>query len=726
MKAVHWLLTVAVAWWFRQGGAVEVLGKCESQCGNVAVPFPFGLKTNCARSEAFLLNCTNIEGNGLQLLSGNLTIRKISVGDSTMIASLPDAFECYDQNGMLLANESSPLALIKLPPNPRYRFSETHNKLTVLGCDSVAFVANSEGTFGSGCISYGTDIVAFSRGTTCSGRVCCQASIPKGLETLRISIAHIKRKVSAWQHGYCARAFVVDDRLFDISNWTLPRFQDVGSTPGLVVDWMVESDVTCRKAQLNESSYACDGVNTECKDFRNGLGYRCVCKNGYEGNPYRGCTDINECKYPERYPCDGKCRNKPGSYTCRCRPGKKRNAKHRCKVSPLSIAVLVVAASIFGTTVTALVSITVRWRLKKINFRRNGGELLKQRKVRTFTESELAKATNNYDDRKKLGNSSFGSVHKGTLLNCKGTLAKHGETVVVVKKPKDVDKSLLNKDFQRELEILMNISCKNVVKLKGICLETRIPLLVYEYIPNGTLFRLIHQNESTIPWEQRFKIAAETALALDYMHSNIQPPIFHGNIKSANILLDQNNSVKISDFGTSVLISPEHRHIVAIQKKDSLGYIDPEYLVTGMLTTQSDVYSFGVVLVELLTQKKLYVTEFGKSINTIHHFISSMKGDTLSDVINFEGASEDEMERVRTVAEIAVKCLDQNGVNRPAMSDVAQRLANINPSSTIEEENEETEREVNADKLSTLGEASQEGTSSCISCLGMDSACSCI
>ncbi|KAK3425457.1 hypothetical protein EUGRSUZ_F02395 [Eucalyptus grandis] len=272
----------------------------------------------------------------------------------------------------------------------------------------------------------------------------------------------------------------------------------------------------------------------------------------------------------------------------------------------------------------------------------------------------------------------------------------------------------------------MNVSCKNVVKLKGICLETRIPLLVYEYIPNGTLFRLIHQSELTISWEQRFKIAAEAALALNYMHSSIQPPIFHGNIKSANILLDQNNLVKISDFGTSVLISPEHRHIVATQKKDSLVYIDPEYLVTGMLTTQSDVYSFGVVLVELLTGKKLYVTEPGKSINTIHRFISSMKGDTLYDVINFEGASEDEMERVRTVAEIAVKCLDQSGTNRPAMSDVAQQLANINPSSTFEEENEESEREVNADKLSTLGDASQEVTSSCLSCLGMDSACSCI
>ncbi|XP_018730883.2 wall-associated receptor kinase-like 1 isoform X1 [Eucalyptus grandis] len=359
-------------------------------------------------------------------------------------------------------------------------------------------------------------------------------------------------------------------------------------------------------------------------------------------------------------------------------------------------------------TVTASVSVTMRLRLRKINFIRNGGELMKQRKVQIFTEAELAKATNNYNDSNKLNDDHSSSVYGGIIAR---------DTVVVVKKPKDEHKSIIRQDFQDELEFLMGRSHKNMVKLKGICLETEIPLLVYEYIPNGTLFQHIHQNTSTIlkSWEDRFRIATQAAHALDYMHSSAKPPIVHGNIKSMNILLDKKNSVKISDFGTSVLISPEHRHIIATQKKDLLGYIDPEYLVTGMLTTQSDVYSFGVVLVELLTRKKLYVTESGESINTIHHFISSVEGDTLSNVINFEGASEGEMEKIRTVAKIAVRCLDQSGANRPAMSDVAQQLANVNPSSTIEEENDETEREVDAEELS-----------SCLSCLGMDSASSCI
>ncbi|KAF8038791.1 hypothetical protein BT93_B1366 [Corymbia citriodora subsp. variegata] len=378
----------------------------------------------------------------------------------------------------------------------------------------------------------------------------------------------------------------------------------------------------------------------------------------------------------------------------------------------------------------------VSWLFGNSNFRRNGRELFQQRKVRIFSKLELANATKNYDYRNKLNDDRFSPVHRGTIA---------GDTVAVVKKLKDVDKSLLNTEFQSELEILINIRCKSVVKLKGICLKTRIPTLVYEYIPNGTLFQHIHQKTSTIlkSWEDRFRIAAEVALALNHMHSQAESPIIHGNIKSANILLDQNNSVKISDFGTSVLISPEHRHIVATRKKDSLSYIDPEYLINQMLTIQSDVYSFGVVLVELLTRKKPNATEPKNPIPIIHRFITSVRemrlvdfegttssakgdtcesladfedttssakgdtceslanfedttssvkrdtGDPLSDVIDFEDASPIEKERVQRVAKIAERCLEQSGANRPPMSEVAQQLADI---TTVEGENEDPPR----------------------------------
>ncbi|KAL3734484.1 hypothetical protein ACJRO7_023781 [Eucalyptus globulus] len=316
-----------------------------------------------------------------------------------------------------------------------------------------------------------------------------------------------------------------------------------------------------------------------------------------------------------------------------------------------------------------------RRRIKKKNFNQNKGELLKHQRVQIFTEAELAKSTNNYNDSSILGEGGFDVVSKARIVE---------DIFVAVEKPKDVHMSLIKGDFQHEIQIVMQIDHKNVVKFHGICLETRITLLVYEYISNGTLFQNIHQNA----------IAAEAALALEYMHSCVAPPLIHSNIKSVKILLDQNYFVKVSDFGTLVLISPECSHVIANEIQGTLGYINPKYLTTSILTIKSDVYSFGVVLVELLTRKKPTnsITKPRESINIIHYFISSMKDKIISDVISFKPATEDEIERVGMVTEIAVKCLDPSGARRPATREVVEQLARINhklDSSIVEENNEE-------------------------------------
>ncbi|KAL3746289.1 hypothetical protein ACJRO7_015270 [Eucalyptus globulus] len=683
MKVVQWLLPVAVAWWLRQGGAHTVAGDCPTKCGDVDVPYPFGLELHCARSQDFFLNCTT-EGNHTQLLLDNCPIRNISVEDATMVVSVPEAYTCYDPDGWR-TNMNISITLSSFPP---YRFSDTRNKLTVLGCNTYAVMSDPDGKFGSGCLSYCNHSINWANETTCSGLGCCQTSIPKGLKTLEISIQHLDKKT-------CALAFVVDDRSFNISNRKFPTWEEVEKSSDLVLDWMVEWDVTCKNVSLKQSGYAC-GDNTDCHDFPNGPGYRCSCKPGYNGNPYHGCQDINECKEPQVYPCHGKCRNKLGNYTCDCSFGKQGDGKVNCQIAQWVVLVAVIIMAFFFITISALVFVTWRRRSKQKNFRRNGGELLKHHRVQIFTEAELAKATNNYNDSNKLGEGGFGSVYRARVA---------GGTMVAVKKPKDLHKSLVKGDFQHELEIVMQINHKNVVRLHGICLETRIPLLVYEYISNGTLFQHIHQNASTIlrSWKNRLRIATEVAIALAYMHSCAEPPIIHGDIKSVNILLDQNHSVKVSDFGTSVLISPEHSHIIATEIQGTLGYIDPEYLTTGMLTIKSDVYSFGAVVVELLTGKKptSFITKSGESINIIHYFISSVKDKTLSDVINFEVASEDEMERVGLAAEIATKCLDQSGAKRPVMMEVAEQLTRINQehNNSVEEENKETESEVDKENL---------------------------
>jgi len=193
---------------------------------------------------------------------------------------------------------------------------------------------------------------------------------------------------------------------------------------------------------------------------------------------------------------------------------------------------VIIIAAFFLITIGAFVLDTWRRRSKEKNFRQNGGVLLKHQRVKIFTKAELTKATNHYDDVNKLGEGRFGSAYRGIIAR---------DTVVAIKKPKDVHKSRVKGDFQHELEIVMQINHKNMVKLHGVCLETRIPLLVYEYISNGTLFQHIHQNASTILrlWKNQLKIATEATLALEYMHSCVEPPIIHGDIKLVNILLDQ-------------------------------------------------------------------------------------------------------------------------------------------------------------------------------------------
>ncbi|XP_039167439.1 wall-associated receptor kinase 2-like [Eucalyptus grandis] len=658
MKIVRHLLLVAVAWWLRQGGAPTVAGHCARRCGSMPIPYPFGLERQCVRSEEFLLHCNKTEGRGGRLLLGNYSIRRISVSDSTMVIRLPELNDCYNESGSPL-NTSKNL-YIDLSSYSQYRFSATRNALTVLGCDTFADMnmtaaANKDNISQGGCSSSCNEDVDLAYETTCSGIGCCQASILRGLDKLQIRIGSFNNRKNVFSFNPCGVAFVGDRESFNVSSERLPTFNDLGKRSDLVLDWMIGWDVTCAQAKSNQSSYACVNNSTHCNEFADGPGYRCFCKPGYEGNPYnlsRGCQDINECEDPQKHSCRGKCKNLPGNYTCEV-VDNRRN--------------IVVATSI-----------TWKWRIRKINFRKNGGKLLKHPTVRIFTEAELAKATNNYDESKKLGEGGFGSVYRGRIAV---------DMEIVVKKPKDVHKPLMKNKFQDKLKIVILKNRKNVVKLHGICLETRIPLLVYEYILNGTLFKHIHPKVSTIlsSWKNRLRIAVEAAVALKEMHFD---EIIHGNIKSANILLDQNYSVKISDFGTSVLMSPEHSHIVATEIGGTLGYIDPEYLTTGKLTIKSDVYSFGAVLMELLTEKEPTTSvtdEFGDPINIIPHFILSVKKGTLSNVINFEAASEDEINQVETVAKIAVKCLNQSSRKRPTMGEVDQQLAPINQSSMVAE-----------------------------------------
>lgn len=308
--------------------------------------------------------------------------------------------------------------------------------------------------------------------------------------------------------------------------------------------------------------------------------------------------------------------------------------------------------------------------------------------TKMFTAEELKKATNNFDEQRIIGKGGYGTVYKGFLAD---------DSVVAIKMSKIIDQSQ-TEQFINEVVVLSQINHRNVVRLLGCCLETEVPLLVYEFVANGTLFDHIHTQSkaAALSWEIRLNIAAETAGVLSYLHSAASTSIIHRDVKSTNILLDDNYTAKVSDFGASRLV-PLDQTQLSTMVQGTIGYLDPEYLQTSQLTEKSDVYSFGVVLVELLTGKKALSFDRSEENRSLAmYFLSSLKGDQLFQIIEDCIVNEGNTEQLKEVASLAKRCLKVSGEERPSMKEVAMELEGLklsekHPWVGLEQNTEETE-----------------------------------
>lgn len=312
---------------------------------------------------------------------------------------------------------------------------------------------------------------------------------------------------------------------------------------------------------------------------------------------------------------------------------------------------------------------------------RNGSESKKEASVakdgssthiaaQTFTYKELAAATKNFRQDCLLGEGGFGRVYKGRLEST-------GQVVAV----KQLDRNGLqgNREFLVEVLMLSLLHHPNLVSLIGYCAYGDQRLLVYEYMPLGSLEDHLHDippTKESLNWNTRMKIAAGAAKGLEYLHDKANPPVIYRDFKSSNILLGEGYHPKLSDFGLAKLGPVGDKTHVSTRVMGTYGYCAPEYAMTGQLTLKSDVYSFGVVFLELITGRKaIDNTRTAGEQNLVSWarplFKDRRKFPKMADPL-LQGRYP--MRGLYQALAIAAMCLQEHAATRPLMGDVVTAL----------------------------------------------------
>ncbi|XP_051139993.1 leucine-rich repeat receptor protein kinase HPCA1-like [Andrographis paniculata] len=289
--------------------------------------------------------------------------------------------------------------------------------------------------------------------------------------------------------------------------------------------------------------------------------------------------------------------------------------------------------------------------------------------ARWFSYNELKKCTNNFSESNQIGSGGYGKVYKGKLPS--------GQVVAIKRSQEGSMQGGL--EFKTEIELLSRVHHKNLVGLVGFCFKQGQQMLVYEYMAGGTLRDCLSGRSGIqVDWKRRLRIALGSARGLAYLHELAHPPIIHRDVKSTNILLDENLTAKVADFGLSKMVSDVSKGHVSTQVKGTLGYLDPEYYMTQQLTEKSDVYSFGVVMLELITSKK--PIEKGKYIvrevriamdktDETHYGLKEKMDPAIKNTPNLLGFSR--------FLELAMQCVEESASNRPTMSEIVKSLETI-------------------------------------------------
>lgn len=288
-----------------------------------------------------------------------------------------------------------------------------------------------------------------------------------------------------------------------------------------------------------------------------------------------------------------------------------------------------------------------------------------------FSLAEIQSATREFDDKLVIGQGGFGKVY-GCCIRVEKTI--HAVAI----KRLDCMSNQGAAEFKAEIEMLSKLRHCHLVSLIGFCEDNKEMILVYEYMPHGTLYDHIHKADTPLSWMQRLKIAIGAARGLDYLHTGIgtQHGIIHRDVKSFNILLDDNWEAMISDFGLSK-IGPTNQSVSYIDAsiKGTFGYLDPEYFYTGKLTSKTDVFAFGVVLFEILSGRLAVDRSLEEDQCSLVRWAQKCEKERKIDqLVDSSIAGTIASKCLRSFAQTAYCCLNSDPKKRPTMTEVVASL----------------------------------------------------
>ncbi|KAI3744539.1 hypothetical protein L1987_57622 [Smallanthus sonchifolius] len=303
-------------------------------------------------------------------------------------------------------------------------------------------------------------------------------------------------------------------------------------------------------------------------------------------------------------------------------------------------------------------------------------ELKVASRLRKFAFNDLKLATRNFRPESLLGEGGFGCVFKGWIEENGTAPVKPGTGLTVAVKTLNHDGLQGHKEWLAEVNLLGDLVNPNLVKLVGYCIEDDQRLLVYEFLPRGSLENHLFRRSLPLPWSIRMKIALGAAKGLAFLHEEAKRPVIYRDFKTSNILLDAEYNAKLSDFGLAKDGPEGDKTHISTRVMGTYGYAAPEYVMTGHLSSKSDVYSFGVVLLEMLTGRR----SMDKKRPNGEHNLVEWARPHLGERRRFYRLIDPRLEGhfsikgAQKAAQLAARCLSRDPKARPLMSEVVECL----------------------------------------------------